>query len=220
MTAASRLVDLSLPLSEDIPRWKVHFESKFLGHGHKSSTITLPVHVATHLDSPSHFIRGGVGIDAFPLDLMVSAALVIDLTHIVANQCITAGDLAAAFPTDYPDVVLLRTDWPRRAWRTPGFWADAPYLNEEAAIWLAEKKVKIIGYDFPQEVAIKKSLLMPVPEEEFVVHLAILSRGIWQIEYLTNLDRLPGPRVRLYVFPLNLVGIEASPVRVMAGALP
>jgi arylformamidase len=218
VTTHPHIVDLSLPLSEDIPRWKVQFESQYLGHGHKSSTITLPVHTATHLDSPSHFIRDGVGIDAFPLDLAVSEAMVIDLTRIEANQCITVDDLAAALPAEYPATILLRTDWPRRAWRTPGFWRDAPYLSEESAVWLAQKKIKMIGYDFPQEIAIKQSLLGPVPEERFVVHLAILSRGIWQIEYLTNLDQLPR-RVRLYVFPLKLMGIEASPVRVAAEGL-
>ena len=187
MATISCLVDLSLPLSEDLPRWKVHFESRFLGYGHKSSTITLPVHVATHMDSPSHFIRDAAGIDAFPLDLAISEALVIDLTHIAPNQVITIDELAAHFPADYPQTILLRTDWSRRAWRTPGFWADAPYLSEESAVWLAQKDIRLIGYDFPQEIAIKKSLLGPVEEEEFVVHLAILSRGIWQIEYLTNL---------------------------------
>ena len=54
-----------------------------------------------------------------------------------------------------PPAVLLRTDWPKRAWRTPDFWAESPYITEDAA-WLAEQGIEIIGYDFPQEYPIRE----------------------------------------------------------------
>jgi arylformamidase len=208
-------IDLSMPLSEDIPRWTIQFESIYDTFAHKSSTIRLPVHVGTHLDAPLHYIADGLSVDQFPLELATSEALIIDLTHVKANQCIELNDIAPRFPENHPETIVLRTDWPRRAFRRPGFWTDAPFICEEVAIWLADKQIKMIGYDFPQEEAIKKIASGNCRAEDFVVHRAFLSRGIWQIEYLINLHQLASERAYLVVSPLPLVGLEGSPVRVL-----
>lgn len=217
--AERRLVDLSFPISEDTPRWKVRFESVYNTIAHKSSTITLPVHSLTHLDAPLHYVPGGASIDAFPLDLAITEAAVLDLTHVEKNRCINVEDVAPLWPANCPPTVLLRTDWPKRAWRTPDFWAESPYICEDTAAWIADQGIKIIGYDFPQEYPIRQIASGEARLEDFAVHHVFLQRGVWQIEYLNNLHLLPAARVRLYLFPLALVGIEGSPVRVAAQRL-
>ena len=213
-------VDLSIPVSEDIPRWQVRFDSVYGGFAHQTSSVTLPIHCATHLDAPRHYIPDGPSVDQFPLELALTEAAVIDLTHVAPNQCILVDDIAPRFPADYPQTILLRTDWPLRAWRKPGFWVDSPTICEDVAVWLAEKKIKIAGYDFPQEEAIKQLAAGEHPcADDFKVHLALLSAGIWQIEYLTNLHLLAAPRAGLIVCPLPLVGLEGSPVRVLGRSL-
>lgn len=77
----------------------------------------------------------------------------------------------------------------------------------------------MIGYDFPQEEAIKRLSTGQPSASEFKVHLAFLSLGIWQIEYLVNLHLLGSARVCLVVSPLPLVGLEGSPVRVLGRGL-
>jgi kynurenine formamidase len=211
-------IDLSFPLSPDMPRWKVRFEDVPNVISYKLSEIHLPVHCATHLDAPLHYIWGGPAIETFPLEMMVSEACVLDLTAVQENECIGPEHLSPVLSAGHPATVLLCTGWPRRAWRTPTFWERSPWVSAAAAVWLADHGATMVGYDFPQEYAIRDIARGTARMADFTVHLELLSRGVWQLEYLANLDRLP-PRVRLYVFPLNLVGVEASPVRVVAEGL-
>lgn len=212
------VVDLSIPIEETMPRWKVQFVSSFGGTAYKTSTVTMPLHLGTHLDAPLHYVAGGLSIEQFPLELALTSCQVLDLTYVGKNEAINVPDIAARFPAEHVDTILLRTDWPRRYWRTSSFWADSPYLTGAAAAWLAERRIRIIGYDFPQDRAIRDMASGTVTAADFDVHQEILSRGVWQIEYLINLDCLPSDRVELWVCPLALVGLEASPVRVLARA--
>src|ERR1051326_684198 len=41
------------------------------------SKITTTAHIGTHMDAPHHFIKGGPGIDAMPLDAAMGPARVI-----------------------------------------------------------------------------------------------------------------------------------------------
>jgi len=213
---ADQWVDLSIPLSEDMPRWHVGFERVPNTISHQLSVIHLPVHCATHLDAPLHYVQDGASIEQFPLEWTISDALVLDLTHIQANQRIEEEHIVPLMPKRPPLAVLLRTDWPERTWRTPAFWADAPWLSDDAAAFLADCGIRIIGYDFPQEYAIRNIASGKAVMADFTVHLIMLSRGVWQLEYLMNLRALPSPRVQLLVCPLPLVGVEGSPVRVLA----
>lgn len=183
-----------------------------------SSTVTLPIHAGTHLDAPVHYVDGGESVERFPLELALVEAWVVDLTHVGANRVIAVDDLAAGWPETPPPAVLLRTEWPEAAFETDRFWADSPVVGDEAAEWLAAQEIRLVGYDFPQEEAIKDLVVgrRPVSLEDFTLHHAILSRGIWQIEYLINLHRLTSQRVTLIVSPLPLVGLDGSPVRVLA----
>lgn len=219
VAAGGGWIDLSMPVSEGIPRWNVRFESVYDTFAHKSSTITLPVHAATHLDAPLHYVPGGLSIDQFPLELAVSEALIVDLTHVEPNQCIEVADIVPRFPDDYPTTIILRTDWPRQALYQPGFWADAPFICEDVALWLGGKQIRMIGYDFPQEEAIKEMQKGDAGMDDFTVHQAFLTRGIWQIEYLVNLHLLGSARAHILVAPLPLVGLDGSPVRVLGRAL-
>jgi len=214
-SSAGSFVDLSIPLAESIARWEVTFESVPSTFCHQASRITLPVHVGTHLDAPLHYIAGGASVDQFPLELAVCRAVVADLTHIDKNQAIDQADLEALGLEDIGEAILLRTDWDLRWWGTPAFWEDAPYLTGRAATWLTTRGVRIVGYDFPQEYAIRNIAKGKARLEDFVVHLELLGKGIWQLEYLANLHRLGTDRATLLICPLPLVGLEASPVRVL-----
>jgi len=200
-----------------MPRWKPRFESKYGGFAHKTSSITLALHTGTHIDAPLHYVADGPSIEMFPLELAFVEAWVVDLTDVAPNHRITVDDIAVNFPEGEPEAILLRTDWPRQAFNTSRFWSDSPFICEEAAEWLASREIRIIGYDFPQEEAIKQLVTgqKRVSARDFTVHHVFLSRGIWQIEYLTNLNQLGCQRIQLVVSPLSLVGLEASPVRVL-----
>ena len=96
------------------------------------------------------------------------------------------------------------------------YWSEAPYLDDEAVTWLSEQHLHTVGFDFPQDYAIRE-----IPErhprvEEMPAHNLILRKGIYQIEYLCNLHRIDTERFTLIALPLRLAGCEGAPARVIA----
>ena len=111
------LIDLSFPIRPHF-RWKVAREiraSHANGDNFESSIMTLGCHAYTHVDAPRHFLPGDRHIAEMPLDQWVGDAAVVDLTHLGENAGVTAADLERrGGHVRAGDIVLLRTDWPRR----------------------------------------------------------------------------------------------------------
>ena len=119
------------------------------------------------------------------------------------------------------DIALLWTDWPRRrSWETLEFWTEAPYTARDACLWLADRGVKAVGYDYPPDRPIRYMVTgrwpADVSPEEWATHHTFFPRGIGVIEYLTNLDRLGRDRVRFVALPLELEGGDGAPARAIA----
>ncbi len=212
-----KVIDLSLPISPELPLWKVEVNSDFPKHCHQSTTVKMRVHTATHLDSPLHYIEGGKAIDEIPLEMTMGMAAVVDLSYKGENEGITTSDLENnGEHIEEGDFVLLRTDWPDKMWGNMEFWRKAPFLTKEGAEWLAEKKPKAVGCDFPQDYVIREMENREPEIGEFVVHQVFLARGILNIEYLTNLKSIKRKRIKFMAIPLKLKGVEGSPVRAVA----
>lgn len=221
-----RIVDLSHPLTEHW-RWPVKVERvrRFEdGSVAQSSCFTAPAHAFTHVDAPVHFFPGAPSIEQVPLERLFGPAAVLDLRAVAPNQAVTADDLArAGAHLRAGDIALLMTAWPeRRSVHEPAYWAEAPYLTRDAAEWLAERGIVACGYDFPQDYCIR-ILALGTPEEQArltradnVTHDVLLPRGIPNIEYLRNLDRIGRARALFCALPLALVGSDGSPVRAVA----
>jgi kynurenine formamidase len=213
----ARIIDLSLPVSEALPRWNVAVKRQFPRHCHQLTLIEMPVHAATHMDAPLHFVPGGKSIDQIPLEMTMGEAAVLDLTGKGANEGITPADLEVqGGHIREGDFILLRTDWPEKMWGGLDFWSRAPYLTEEGALWLAEKRPRAVGCDFPQDRVIRELGEREPDKSEFVVHNVFMPRGILNIEYLTNLKSIKGKRCQFMAVPLRLEGVEGSPVRALA----
>jgi arylformamidase len=222
---AGRIVDLSLPIRPHV-RWKTEvtvvsdFEAP--SHPFRSSRLAMPGHGFTHCDGFSHFVPGGLPVDAVPLDTWIGEAAVVDLTHVGADTGISADDLAArGAHVRRGDIALLRTDWPRRrSWETPEFWTEAPYTTLEACRWLVERGVKAVGYDYPPDRPIRYMVTGRWPAEvlpeEWATHHTFFPASIGVIEYLTNLDGIGRDRVRFVALPLRLEGGDGAPARAIA----
>jgi len=213
-----RLVDLTLPVVHGMGRREltIRFEQvrTFEKEGLQVSAVYLPVHVGTHIDAPLHFIKGGDSIEKVPLERLVGKAVVFDLTSKGPNEAITEADLEP-FSREIRegDIVVLRTDWTVKKWGKPDFFDTSPCLDKDAAQWLAKKKVKAAGFDFAQEYAVRKAHFYT---EECVVHTILLSHNIYNIEYLTNLNKLIKKRFTIIALPISLLGLEGAPARVIA----
>jgi arylformamidase len=218
-----RVVDLTFPIKPHF-RWKVATElrtSHAKGDLFQVTVLTVHCHAFTHVDAPVHFLPGTRHIAEMPVDQWVGEAAVVDLTHIPENGEVTAADLEAGAQHARPgDIVLLRTDWPRRvSVESEKFWRDAPYTHRSACEWLIRRQVKAVGYDYPPDYCIRTMTFEPekrLRREDNTTHEAFFPAGITVIEYLTNLDRIGAPRCRFAALPLPVEGADGSPVRAVA----
>ncbi|MEL6372749.1 MAG: cyclase family protein [Pseudomonadota bacterium] len=223
-----RVIDLSHTLTADHPRWKPGIAIKgdvSAGDLFQVTTLTTSCHAFTHVDAGRHFFAGAATIEATPLEVVVGPCSVIDLRDVEANQEIGPELLAARFE-DWRegDFALLCTGWDRhRAIDDLNFWRDAPYLSRAAAVWLRERGITTIAYDFPQDYVIRLLLDGEVrPGPEHVTHDVLLRAGVTMIEYVCNAHTIAAPRVLLSAAPLKVDGGDGAPARVYAleGPLP
>jgi kynurenine formamidase len=116
------------------------------------------------------------------------------------------------------DIALLCTALARRhSWLERDFWQRSPYLERSACEWLAAREVKAVGYDFPQDFAIRElGTARRHTTADFPAHDVMLSRDIVQIEYLVDLDRLERERVLFFAMPLKLGSVDGGPCRAFA----
>lgn len=221
--SAPRVVDLSFPIRPHF-RWKVALEqrtSHARGDNFTSSIATLGCHAYTHVDAPCHFLPDGRHMAEMPADQWMGEAAVVDLTHLRENGAVTAGDLEGrAGHVRAGDIVLLRTDWPRRvSVEAEEFWRSAPYTERSACEWLIAHRVKAVGYDYPPDYTVRTGIFAPgiqVPREDCTTHYWLFPAGIVVIEYLTNLHQIGVERCRFLALPLKLEGADGSPVRAVA----
>lgn len=214
------MIDLSMTLQQ---HWRWRTKRRLVQDPQKGdpslvSVLTLDMHAFTHVDTPMHMGQGKVTIDAVPLNQLVGPAAVLDLSFIGANDAIRVRDLHEAGSHILPgDIVLLKTGWDFKCdWRNREYWTKAPYVVEDAAAWLAKQEIKAVGFDFPQDYAIRDTPSRHPNFEEMPTHHFVLRKGIYLIEYLCNLHQVKGSRVNLYVLPLKVEGAEAAPARVLA----
>jgi kynurenine formamidase len=218
-----RIVDLSFPIRPHF-RWTVIPELRS-SHGggdlFQSTVLTIACHAYTHVDAPVHFLPGDRAVAEMPVDQWIGPAAVVDLTHLPDNGEVTAADLARqAGHVRAGDIVLLRTDWPRRvSVESARFWKDAPHTGRSACEWLVARQVKAVGYDYPPDYCIRTMIFTPgtpVTRSECTTHDVFFPAGITVVEYLTNLHAIGVDRCRFLALPLRLEGADGSPVRAIA----
>ena len=193
-----------------------------------SCNVEIWLHAGTHVDAPLHVVEDGDSIDEAGLDRLVREAVILDLRSYVSNSSpITAETLERAYgdlkrqgeEVREGDIIVLRTDWSVRYSPASSEYRElAPYLTEEAVDWLLARKPSAVGFDFPEERIdkLKETLGKKPSETPLPLHVKLLSRGIYLIEHLTNLNQLTKSRVLLAAAPLKIRGAEGSPVRAFA----
>jgi arylformamidase len=209
------LVDLSHPLEHNQPNFPYDPKISVVVHntiasiGYNITQISMSTHQGTHLDVPFHFYDDGQTVDQMPLDRFYGPAVLIDLapgSSLPARTPITLDRLREHQGKFQPGAkVIYRTGWDRMFGR-PEFFSEFPTLTLEAARWIAEQRIALLGMD------------TPTPSTEWQeVHWALLKKGVEMVlvEGLANLDRLP-ERFTLVAFPLNIPGRDGSPIRAVA----
>lgn len=216
------LVDLTLPLEEDMPTFPGHptFTSEQRGShddgGAVSHYFSMTTHQGTHVDAPAHFIPGGATIDEVAPSRLVGPTRVVDLRgH--RGEAIDAAVLdehADAVGAD--DRVLLLTGDVDDGFNRDDFFERAAALTVDGAEWLVEREVGLLANDFLTE-AVPEVTEAIAGDPARPVHHTLLGAGIPIVEYLCNADAVAeADEVELLCLPLLVPGFEAAPARALA----
>jgi kynurenine formamidase len=213
----AEIIDLTIPIKEGEGRLetKVIFERPytFEKHGWQGSNFRMFAHYPTHIDAPSHHFQDGQTIDEVPLNRLMGAAALIDLSDHGRNAGITDDTLEERGHHTRPgDICILYTGWSDN-WGTDKFWLEGPFLEPSGADWLVEREVAAIVYDFAEEYVVRKPDILG---KDCIIHHKILGNNIYNIEYVQNLNKISNPRLTIIALPLKLVGLDGSPARVIA----
>jgi len=209
------LIDLTHPLEHGQPNFPYDPKLSVLVHntvesiGYNITQLSMSTHQGTHLDAPFHFFNDGRPVDQLPLQWCFGPAVLIDLAPggaLPARTPITIDMLQPHAEKFTPGArVIYRTGWDR-AFGTPEFFAAFPSLQLEAARWIADRGIRLLGMD------------TPTPGTDWLeIHHALLAEGIEIVivEGLKGLERLP-ERFTLSALPLSIKGRDGSPIRAVA----
>jgi kynurenine formamidase len=218
------LVDLSHTLEEGIPAWPTHarfgqtlYESYELGDVARHYGLSMSEHTGTHIDAPLHFIAEGpahYGVDEISLDRLVGRAATIETTGLEPGDLLDADHIRSweqeHGSIETGDKVLFRYGWDERWGTGPegrSFLEDWPGLGGDAAEYLVEKGISLVGCD---TLAVDAAGSVENP-----AHYALLGNEVYIAENLKNLDRLASFCL-FAAFPLKIRGGSGSPVRAVA----
>lgn len=199
--APVKVIDLSYDLSPQTSVWpgtppmEIETVVTYEKDGYYANVNTIHEHYSTHMDSPAHFVKGQLTIDAIPAGNLVGPAVVVDVRDKVAanpDYQLTVDDLKAweakygAIPEGA--IVFMWSGWGEKFTDQAAYQnmdADKvmhfPGFSLEAANYLLEKEVNGLGLD---------TLSFDYgPSKDFAVHFAWLGAGKWAIENVANLTR-------------------------------
>ena len=154
------------------------------------SFLHFGAHTGTHVDAPAHFIKDAAKIDSLSLDVLIGQARVI---HVPDDATEIDRDFLAQCNLNQVDRVLFRTR--NSNFWTEGFRKDFTHLLPEAAEYLVDQEVKLVGIDY---LSIEK-----FHSGHHATHLALLSKGVVILEGL-NLSDVPAGDYELICLPLKI----------------
>ena len=216
-----RIIDISYPIHEGMTTFPVHWHptveiSQMGRHGienRETRKLTIGTHCGTHIDAPRHFIPDGPTIEQIPLELLVGPARVLNFTPLtLPKQEFDVEDFSRLLGDERPERLILRFDWSDH-WGTMKYYSDQPYITEEAAYWLVQRGVRVLAMDTPQ---IDSPDNGRNSDNDSPNHNIMLSAGVVFVEYCTNLRQISCTEVELIVLPLNILGSDGAPARVIA----
>jgi arylformamidase len=160
------------------------------------SSLEMGTHTGTHVDAPSHFIRGGAAADAVPLQNLIGPARVISIEH---PSAVTYAELRD-HDLGRSERLLCKTLNSQRCWNGTEFVSDFVSLAEDAAEYLVELNTLAIGIDY---------LSIGSPD----VHRTLLGAGVVIIEGL-NLSAVDPGEYEFICLPLR-IGADGAPARAL-----
>lgn len=234
---SGRVVDLTYAFDENTVYWPTaqsfKLETDFegvtdKGYFYSAYRYSAAEHGGTHLDAPVHFAKGRNTSDQIPLQQLMGAAIVVDVT----SQCASNPDYLVSV-ADFENwerrngrispgtIVLLRTGFGKfypdrkKYLGTDERGAEAvaklhfPGLDPVAARWLTQNRsIKAIGLDTASIDRGQSTL--------FESHRILFEKNIPAFENVANMDQLPLKGFSVIALPMKIKNGSGGPLRIVA----
>lgn len=171
------------------------------------SSILSSVHVGAHADAPSHYHASGVSIEKRSLSYYLGPCEVVNVSAVLKRQ---GEEQRRILVNDLPDGENFKAKTQRVLFKTDSFLDLTKWTHEFISLspqlidFFNKQNVILMGIDTPS-VDPSNSKDLPSHNALFRANMAVLE-GLW----LKDIN--PGI-YNLIALPLNLEGVEASPVR-------
>lgn len=197
------MYDVSIPVHHGMAVWENNSEKQPIFNRITEEHITetkmeLNLHTGTHIDAPLHMINDGETFETIPLHDLIGSVKVFDLTHV--KDGISKSDLEH-LDIQSGDFVLFKT---KNSFEKE-FNFDFIYLTHDGAQYLIQCGIKGVGID---TLGIERS------QTGNPTHRDLFKQKIIILEGLRLKDVKPDSYF-MVAAPLNLIGTEASPARVI-----
>jgi len=177
---------------------------------HIAHLFSTSTHCGTHLESPYHWTKEGKDVASLPLESLIGPAIKLDFSRKKAGESITLEEIRESCKGKLRkgDMVFLQTDH-GKLWGTDKYWLNSPSLSTQAAEWLVDKGVKLVGIDAP-----RLDRFSGKGRERYVIHEILHGNNVLVIENLANLEEFKN-RGTAFVLPMKIRGLDAFPARVV-----
>ena len=233
-----KIVDLSPAITEDLPvRQLGHRACSFLGLSERLAftpvvpakpeytfgltSVCLPTNIGAHVDAPGRLLKDGARADQLPLEKFYGRAHVVDLRWADRHNPIQITQLEDA-KIEADEILILFMGY---AEPKGDDWPTYAPLSEDAAKWIASKKIRALATDAPSIGNFHRYAdLMDKgrpPEDVWAERLAFESPNpkdsIPVIQGLANLDQIFEEKNVVFVgFPLAVADRSGAPLRAVA----
>jgi len=193
-------IDISYPLSKEMLHWPhdpVPPSVEATTFNPEDATVTMTqmtinTHHGTHIDAPRHFFPEGKTIDEMPVDAIMGQARVIEIKDTVSIK----PEELEAHNIQKGERILFKTI--NSSYYQKGkFVEDFVYISTEAAHYLKDKGVAVVGIDYLAVGSFKDS------DNLVEVHKTLVGNGIWVIEVI-NLSEVKAGRYEIICLPIKI----------------
>ncbi|MEZ2335573.1 cyclase family protein [Mucilaginibacter sp. RCC_168] len=165
--------------------------------------IEMVTNTGTYIDCPFHRFEHGKDLSEIELERFAD----LDAITINAENATEIGKSYFTGKEIRNKAVLVYTGWARH-WNTTQYFEKHPYLTADAAEYLKECNVKLVGID-SHNIDDTQGKSRPV-------HTILLGAEILISEHLCNLDKLPESGYKFNAVPPKFKGAGTFPVRAYA----
>ncbi|HEY6970106.1 MAG TPA: cyclase family protein [Candidatus Angelobacter sp.] len=146
------IYDVSVPILDTMPVWPSDPQVKLTPKPHSSrdkshivrvTGIEIGSHTGTHIDAPYHMIEDGRRLNQIPLQTLIGPVVVLEIPGV---RSIKSSDLEK-FNLSGVQRILFKTDNSQH-WNDSKFYEEFVYLEPEAAEFLVERDIKLVGIDY------------------------------------------------------------------------